>query len=259
MKKHILDLRIVSNRKLSATTSQLVLTPAEEGVTLPEILPGQFLNAEVPDSKTTFLRRPISISDVDTAANTLSLVIRNAGPGTAALIGLVPGQTFSAVLPLGNSFPPAGRISGSILLVGGGVGIAPMLIYARRLHAKGIEPVVLQGAGSADDLLLTESFEPLAETFYTTLDGTRGTRGLVTDSEIFNDRHFDMIVCCGPLPMMKAVNEKARAVGTECYVSLENRMACGIGACLCCVENTVDGNKCTCTDGPIFNTKDLTW
>ena len=111
---------------------------------------------------------------------------------------------------------------------------------------------------SGEDLPL-EEFEKIAPVEVATEDGSKGTRGFVTDCPSLNDYKYDIWAVCGPMPMMKAVARIARSRDIECYVSLENKMACGLGACLCCVEKTVDGNQCTCTSGPVFNAATLLW
>lgn len=256
--KKIMDLRIVSNTPLGDKYVLMVLTPTDYQK-LPEIKPGQFVNIAVPNSKTTFLRRPISVNRVSADGRELHLLIRLAGDGTRALARLQPGGMLNVVLPLGNTFPLEDTEGKRILLIGGGVGVAPLLYYGERLKAKGAKPAFLLGARTVDDLLLLGEFNAVAPTCLATEDGSLGVKGFVTDSPVMANPDFDMWVCCGPGPMMKAVAKQARALGIDCYVSLENMMACGVGACLCCVEKTVRGNVCVCTNGPVFNINELTW
>ncbi len=256
--KKIMDLRIVTNTRLGDKYVFMVLTPTDYQQ-LPAIEPGQFVNIAVPNSKTTFLRRPISVNRVSRDGRELHLLIRLAGDGTRALAELLPGDMLNVVLPLGNTFPMDGTKGKKVLLIGGGVGVAPLLYYGERLKADGAEPVFLLGARTADDLLLLGEFDAVAPTCLATEDGSLGVKGFVTDSPVMANTDFDMWVCCGPSPMMKAVAAKARQLGIDCYVSLENMMACGVGACLCCVEKTVRGNVCVCTNGPVFNINELTW
>lgn len=257
MKKAIIDFQVIENICLSPLYSLIRLTP-EGGVPLPECLPGQFVQIAVEGSKTTFLRRPISICNVDRDANELWLLIRLAGAGTAALLDSREGDVMNIIMPLGNGFSLPENKSQSILLIGGGVGVAPLLLLGRELKSKGYVPKFLLGARSSEDLLLLDEFRKVGETFISTDNGTAGEKGVITMNSVLTD-HWDRIYCCGPSPMMKAVAKKAREIGAECEVSLENMMACGLGACLCCVEKTVKGNVCVCTEGPVFNINDLTW
>lgn len=252
MMKKILDLTVKENRRLNKDTFLLVLHSME----LPEIKAGQFVNIKVENSPSTFLRRPISVHDVDPVQGLLSLLIKIVGEGTEKLAELASGEKLNMILPLGNWFsqPDSGRC----LLVGGGVGIAPLLHLAKNLKSKGIEAVVLIGTRSEKDIVLREEFEKYARVCYTTEDGSCGEQGYPTQHSILNET-FEHIFCCGPEPMMKAVARYAYSKNIDCEVSLENMMACGIGACLCCVNDTKSGHKCVCTEGPVFNINDLKW
>ena len=257
MKKYILDLKVVENRRVHELYTLLKLT-THDGSALPEMLPGQFVQVAVDGSKTTFLRRPISINNVDRLSNQLWLLIRNAGDGTRALMALKEDDILNVMLPLGNAFSIPQNANDSILLVGGGVGVAPMLYWGAQLKEKGFVPQFLIGARSAKDVLQLDEFEKIGKIAVSTEDGTMGEKGLVTTNSILSTS-IDKIYCCGPAPMMKAIAKVAKEREIECEVSLENMMACGLGACLCCVENTVKGNVCVCTEGPVFNINELTW
>ncbi len=250
--KKIIDFIVKENRRLNDDTFLLTLHSTE----LPAIKAGQFVNVKVEDSPETFLRRPISIHDVDEENGLLYLLVKIAGAGTSKLSTLAAGDKLNIVLPLGNSFSqPA---NGRCLLVGGGVGIAPLLHLSKELKKKNIDTTILIGTRSKKDIVLEEEYRKYAPTYYTTEDGTYGERGYPTQHSILKE-HFDHIFCCGPLPMMKAVAQFAHTRNIDCEVSLENMMACGIGACLCCVNDTKEGHRCVCTDGPIFNINDLKW
>jgi dihydroorotate dehydrogenase electron transfer subunit len=145
------------------------------------------------------------------------------------------------------------------LLVGGGVGTAPLLYMGAQMSLMGFRPTFLLGARTADMLLQLEDFKRVGDVYVTTEDGTMGEKGFVTQHSILFKQHFDRISVCGPSPMMKAVARFAKQNGVPCEVSLENMMACGLGACLCCVEKTVKGNVCVCTEGPVFDVNELTW
>lgn len=254
MKKHLLDFKVEENIRLTNAYALLKLTPAD-GSELPEMLPGQFVQVAVDRSKATFLRRPISINNVEN--NRLWLLIRNAGEGTEHLIASKQGDVLNLLLPLGNGFP-TDSVKGKILLVGGGVGIAPLVYLGRTLKASGLDVEFMTGARSKNDLLMIDLMREIGPVHISTYDGSEGDCGVVTLNHAWNN-DWARICCCGPAPMMKAVAAIARQRQIECYVSLENMMACGLGACLCCVEKTVKGNVCVCTEGPVFNINQLTW
>lgn len=256
MKKYILDLKVVENSSPHPRYCLLKLTHNSK---LPEMAPGQFAEIRIDGSKYTFLRRPISINFVDYERNEIWFLVAKVGEGTKALAELQCGRTVNVILPLGNGFTPLSSPKQKILLVGGGVGIAPLLYYGKCLNDLGAKPTFLLGAKSASDLLELDFFHGLGTVYTTTEDGSMGEKGFVTQHSILNQIRFDRISACGPKPMMVSVARYAKAAGIECEVSLENKMACGVGACLCCVENTTEGHKCVCKDGPVFNINDLLW
>lgn len=256
MKKYILDLTVNS---VEALSDKHVLIKLTDDKPLPEMLPGQFVEVRVDNTPSTFLRRPISINNVDYDHNELWLLVAAVGDGTRQLQKLQKGDRLNCVLPLGNSFTMPTDSTQKILLVGGGVGVAPLLYFGKRIKAMGGEPTFLLGARSAKDVLERELFEQVGRVLITTEDGSEGEKGFVTNHSVLAQEHFDRISTCGPKPMMMAVARYAFKNDIECEVSLENNMACGVGACLCCVEKTVEGNKCVCKEGPVMNIKKLTW
>lgn len=256
MKKYIKDLTVA---EVSYPHSRYVLLKLTDSEPLPEMLPGQFVQVKVEGSNSTFLRRPISIHYVDCELNQLWLLVAMVGEGTKTLGKLKAGDTLNLVLPLGNGFSPVQKEGEKVLLVGGGVGVAPLLLYGKYLKENGAEPVFLLGARSAADLLQLELFQKIAPVHITTEDASLGEKGYVTQHSILQQEHFDRISVCGPKPMMVSVTRYAKSTGTPCEVSLENMMACGLGACLCCVEKTVKGNVCVCTEGPVFDIEQLNW
>lgn len=226
--------------------------------TIAEIKPGNFAELKIPNAPDVFLRRPLSVLDVDHDENTISFYVKIIGKGTEKLGKLRGGDKVNVIYPLGNSFSING--TNKALLVGGGSGIAPFILLGRELKQKGVEITFLIGARTKEDVLLTNEFKKLGDVLVTTEDGTMGQTGLVTHHSVFSEEfEFDKIYTCGPDPMMKAIAEIAAEKGVDCEASLENMMACGFGACLCCVVETHGGNKCVCTEGPVFNTKDLAW
>lgn len=256
MKKLILDLTVNS---VEALSDKHVLIKLTDDKPLPEMLPGQFVEVRVDNSPSTFLRRPISINNVDYDRNELWLLVAAVGDGTRQLQKLQKGNRLNCMLPLGNSFTMPTDSAQKVLLVGGGVGVAPLLYFGKRIKAMGGEPTFLLGARSAKDVLERELFEQVGRVLITTEDGSEGEKGFVTNHSVLAQEHFDRISTCGPKPMMMAVARYAFKNDIECEVSLENKMACGVGACLCCVEKTVEGNKCVCKEGPVMNIKKLTW
>lgn len=256
MKKYILDLTVNS---VEALSDKHVLIKLTDDKPLPEMLPGQFVEVRVDNSPSTFLRRPISINNVDYDRNELWLLVAAVGDGTRQLQKLQKGDRLNCMLPLGNSFTMPTDNAQKVLLVGGGVGVAPLLYFGKRIKAMGGEPTFLLGARSAKDVLERELFEHVGRVLITTEDGSEGEKGFVTNHSVLAQEHFDRISTCGPKPMMMAVARYAFKNDIECEVSLENKMACGVGACLCCVEKTVEGNKCVCKEGPVMNIKKLTW
>lgn len=256
MKKHCLDLTVSSVQKLS-DRHVLIKLCSKDG--LPPMLPGQFVEVRVDDSPSTFLRRPISVNYVDEEKGELWLLVAMIGEGTRRLGRLVAGDVVNCLLPLGNGFTMPSSCETRVLLVGGGVGIAPLLYFGRKIREIGGEPTFLLGARTATDLLELDEFKALGRLLVTTEDGSLGEKGFVTNHPLLQNEHFDQISTCGPKPMMMAVARYANSKGIDCEVSLENMMACGLGACLCCVENTVEGNVCVCKEGPVFNIKKLKW
>lgn len=255
MKKYILDLTVVSVEHIH---ERYVLIKLTQALPLPEMVPGQFVEVRVDGSPMTFLRRPISIHFVDREHNELWLLVATVGDGTRKLAQLQLGDLLNCVLPLGNGFTPA-KPGEKVLLVGGGVGVAPLLYMGAEMAKARIEPTFLLGARTQQDLLMLAAFEQYGRVFVTTEDGSAGEKGFVTNHSLLQQEHFDRISTCGPTPMMKAVARLAKAQDIDCEVSLENLMACGVGACLCCVENTTEGHVCVCKEGPVFNTRKLLW
>ncbi|MDR2384243.1 MAG: dihydroorotate dehydrogenase electron transfer subunit [Tannerella sp.] len=258
MKKHVLDLKVVENVRFHDRYCLLKLTSDKR---LPEMLPGQFVQVKVTGSEKTFLRRPISINYVNKERNELWLLIQIVGPGTQKMAQYVSGDIVNTIVPLGNGFTvPQSVTDLKILLVGGGVGTAPILFMGKILKEMYFNLVFLLGGRTKNDIMQMDEFQKLGTVYVTTEDGSKGEKGFVTNhSTLLVSREFGKIYACGPKPMMEAVAKYAKDRNIDCEVSLENMMACGIGACLCCVEKTVKGNVCVCTEGPVFNINQLTW
>ncbi len=278
MAKAIIDLKVIANKRLSPMYSQIVLGLGDNNIEsgkdcsdsgaipdirsdfesiLKSIEPGQFVQIKIEGCNGTFLRRPISINFADPENRQLFILVRNAGEGTKRLCDVAVGETVNVIIPLGKGFSIEDT-NKHPLLVGGGVGVAPLLYLGKILKDRGITPSFLLAAKKASDLLLLDEFKKYGNVAISTDDGSMGSRGLVTENPVLNQA-WDIIYCCGPLPMMKGIAKISKRQNTKCEVSLENTMACGLGACLCCVEDTVKGNVCVCTEGPVFDTGNLRW
>jgi dihydroorotate dehydrogenase electron transfer subunit len=255
MTKRIEDFKVIANKRLNNDFFLIELSGDQK---LPEIKPGQFAQVKIEGSPETFLRRPISVHDVDFGRNTFKLLVQVAGKGTKQISLCKNGDYLNLILPLGNSFsmPETGE---RILLIGGGCGVAPLLFLAKTLKHNGHSPDILLGFRNTDRIIEYEQYLKIGKVFLTTEDGSMGEKGYVTGHSLLESDSWDRVYCCGPESMMKAVAKWSKKQKIECEVSLENLMACGIGVCLCCVVDTVKGHLCTCVDGPIFNINDLKW
>ena len=257
MKKTVQNLKVVANLRLNDDHHILILQAESQ---LETIYPGQFANLMVDHTPNVFLRRPFSIYSVDYVQNTISVFIKEIGPGTRSLAQAPVDSYINAIFPLGNSFTIPSEKS-EILLVGGGSGVASLMSLAQVLNKNLNEVSILIGARSAVDLVELDQFSRYGSVYTTTEDGSKGIKGYVTDHPIFGEElgRFNRIYSCGPEPMMRAVAAKAKLKSIFCEVSLENTMACGFGVCLCCVTETTQGHQCVCTDGPVFNSNQLKW
>lgn len=219
--------------------------------------PGQFISMYTNDGS-KLLPRPISICEIDKANGRLRVVYRVTGEntGTEQFSRLQPGDTLSVIGPLGNGFPLEKASGKKVFLMGGGIGVPPILELAKQIQCDKKQIVV----GYRDaHTFLKEEFEANGELYISTEDGSVGTKGNVMDAIRENGLEADMIYACGPTPMLRAIKAYAEENGLECYISLEERMACGIGACLACVCKSKEkdhhsnvNNKRICKDGPVF-------
>lgn len=220
---------------------------------------GQFV-AVYPRNASTLLPRPISICEVDKAAGRLRLVYRIAGKGTAEFSAYKTGDALEILGVLGNGFPVDKAKGRRVFLMGGGIGIPPMLELAKELEA---DKQIVVGYRNRD-LFLEEDMAKYGNVYIATEDGSVGTKGNVLDAIRANNISADLIMACGPMPMLRAVKQYAAEQGIEAYISLEERMACGVGACLGCVCKTREAdhhshvnNARICTDGPVFEAKEV--
>lgn len=222
---------------------------------------GQFI-AVYTKSDAMLLPRPISICEVDKAGGAIRIVYRIAGAGTAEFSGYMEGDTVSILGILGNGYnidgiPGSGNPSEKALILGGGIGIPPMLELVKEWTA--INRECYSVLGYRDELFLDKEFEAYGSVYVATEDGSAGTKGNVLDVVRENYLRADVIFACGPMPMLRAVKQYSEQEGIRAYISLEERMACGVGACLGCVCKTTKkdshsnvNNARICTDGPVF-------
>ena len=228
------------------------------------ILPGQFVHMKIPGMDGRILRRPFSVYAVDGQNGTLSILYQVVGTGSGHMTTLVPGHVgaFSVLGPMGNPWwLPAG--AKRVLFVLGGVGAAPLAMFGRQLVNAGVQLDVCMGAQTEDALVMRAYYEEAigVAPVCATDDGSYGHAGFVTEpaAALLRENAYDLVCCCGPEPLMRIVAGLASDADVPCEVSLEKRMACGIGACLSCVVDTVDGRKRSCVDGPVFDARKVVW
>ena len=216
-------------------------------------VPGQFISVYTKDAG-KLLPRPISLCQVDKEKGQLRIVYRVVGAGTSQFSAYQAGDDIEIMGPLGNGFPLERAAGKKVFLIGGGIGIPPMLELARQLDCE--KQAVL---GYRDVLFLNDEFEKFGDVYVATEDGSAGTKGNVLDAIRENGLKADVIFACGPTPMLRALKAYAEEHEIECWLSLEEKMACGIGACLACVcqskevdEHSHVHNKRICKDGPVF-------
>ena len=239
--------KVIENRPLSAKTMLMVL----EGDTQYVGSAGEFVNVAVEGK---FLRRPISICDYD--EKTITLLYDIVGEGTEIMSRLPLGVELDILTGLGRGFSED-KVCQRPALLGGGIGCAPLYNLSKKLLARGIKPVVILGFNSSKDVVAKEMFERIgAEVYVATVDGTMGTKGFVTDVIREKGLECDYFYACGPMPMLKAVCNTLEWSGE---VSLDERMACGFGVCMCCSVETRSGAKRICKEGPVFMKEDLIW
>lgn len=241
---------VCSNRAVTDTVYRMVLEgPLEGSITAP----GQFVNLKLPGY---YLRRPISVCEW--TEDTLTLIYKVVGHGTEAMAATPVGESFDLLAGLGNGFNTA--LSGDApLLIGGGVGIPPLYGLCKALLAEGKSPSVILGFNTAEEIFLKEEFEELLKdtdgnVYVTTVDGSAGTKGFVTD--VMKDLDYTFFYTCGPMPMFRAIESVAKTSG---QYSFEERMGCGFGACMGCSIQTKEGNKRVCKDGPVLMREEILW
>lgn len=221
-----------------------------------QTLPGQFIHVRIPDNAQPFLRRPLSVCNIDKKTGTMSVIYRIVGDGTRRLSLLKKGDIVDCMGPLGTGFKLDAK---KPLLIGGGMGIAPLVYLAEALAPNPVE--IILGGRNKQELFWTDFFSKSCKQIHiTTDDGSLGTKGFATDAlpKILESGNFDAIYTCGPEPMMRGVAKIAKQHNISCQVSLEAHMACGVGACLSCTCETSGGKRAKiCTDGPVFEASEV--
>ena len=250
---------IVSQTALSQGIYSMWLRFPEDYNAAAKAVPGQFLSLYCKEGS-RLLPRPISICEIAAQKRELRIVYRVVGEGTREFSEYVPGDSVEVVGPLGNGFTCRGS---SAILVGGGIGIPPMLELSKALSAQGVSVMAVLGYRNSD-LFLKKEFEQYASVYVSTEDGSVGTRGNVIDAIKASRLQADEIYACGPIPMLRGVKAFAMESGIPAQISLEEKMACGIGACLACVcqSKEIDShshvhNKRICKDGPVFDAREI--
>ena len=236
--------KISKNRKIAKNTFLMELVGETSDITAP----GQFVNIKLDGF---YLRRPISVCDVE--GDTLTIIYKVVGEGTEAMAKMEKGTALDVLTGLGNGYDTS--LSGARpLLIGGGAGVPPMFLLARKLVAEGKKPMAILGFGSKDEVFYKEEFEKLGvPVTITTADGSEGVKGFVTDAM---DCEYTYFYTCGPEPMLKALYNKSTTSG---QFSFEERMGCGFGACMGCSCKTKYGNKRICRDGPVLVKEEIIW
>lgn len=232
--------------------------------------PGQFINIRIGDGREHILRRPISISEIDRAENSVTIIYRIVGEGTKFLANVKKGNDIDIMGPLGRGYDVLSLKKGqTALLAGGGIGIPPLYELSKQFNQRGIKTIHLLGFNTQEEIFYEEEFSKLGETHVSTVDGSYGVKGFITDIikklQERNSLNFDKYYSCGPVPMLKTL---IKELGEDGYVSLENRMACGIGACYACVckkkhkigaplnNKKVEYTR-VCYDGPVYLASDI--
>ena len=237
---------VLENKPLTDSVWRMRLKADTSAITAP----GQFVNLKL-DS--LYLRRPISVCDWD--ERSVTLIYKIVGKGTEAMSHLWGGQaSVDVLLGLGNGYDLT-KSGPSPLLIGGGVGVPPMYGLAKKLLAQGKDVTVILGFNTKDEIFCEEEFKALgAKVFVTTVDGSYGVKGFVTD--VMKDLSYTYFYTCGPMPMFKAIEKTAVTSG---QFSFEERMGCGFGACMGCTCKTKYGSKRICKDGPVLEREEIVW
>lgn len=250
---------VISQKEIAPNIFELIL---EGELTYGMNEPGQFVHVKVVSGIDPLLRRPLSIANIDKELKQFTLIYRKQGRGTSILAEKRSGDKVEIMGPLGHGFPVNEVQKGeTALLVGGGIGVPPLYELSKRLQEQGVKVIHVLGFQTKEAIFYEEAFTKLGETFIATEDGTHGEKGFVTDVIKTRGLAFDCLYSCGPTPMLKALKH-SYGESNKVYLSLEERMACGIGACFACVCHTSEdpegsSYKKVCSDGPVFAAEEV--
>ena len=237
--------KIVSNKPLTKDVFEMIMSGDTSAITAP----GQFINIKLDGF---YLRRPISICDYDN--NTVTILYKVVGGGTEAMSRLESGAELDILCGLGNGFDVS-KSGEKPVLIGGGVGVPPLYNLCKKLIESGKKVTVILGFNTLSEIFYKEKFESLgAEVYVSTVDGSSGVKGFVTD--VLKNIDYDYFFTCGPMPMFRTIEKIASSSG---QYSFEERMGCGFGACMGCSCKTKYGNKRICRDGPVLEREEIIW
>jgi len=262
-------MRIEQNELIAPSIYQMILSPSSNNmndVIKPvqsdvEVKPGQFIYLRINDGTEPLLRRPISIHDYNPLTKQITLIYRIKGDGTKRISSKKRDEMIDVLGPLGNGFTYESMKHKHVVIIGGGIGIPPLYYLAKKILESGVTITTLLGFQSAEDAILIEQFALLGEVRVATIDGSLGTKGTVLDLINEGDK-WDTFYSCGPKGMLRGIQEKWEAEQINGYISLEERMGCGVGACYGCiikVDPNIEpsGYKKVCSDGPVFSFREV--
>ncbi len=251
------EAHVLVNENVGPRLYEIVL---EAPRTAQAVQPGQFIHMLIPGHEAHILRRPFSVYKADINKGIITILYQTVGQGTQLMTDIKPGEICNLMGTMGHGWKP---VDGKILIVGGGVGAAPLFLFAEKLAHENHPFEVVLGAQTESMMVTRHDYAEILghDPILATDDGSLGHHGFCTQPvvEALATGGYAGVFCCGPEPLMHAVADIAAEADTDCWISMEKRMACGIGACLSCVVNTVDGKRRSCVDGPVFNAKDVVW
>lgn len=249
-------------RQNIALTDTLWLMKVEVEEIGVQLQPGQFVHVQLPGMEGHILRRPFSVYYTEDNNKVLAILYQVVGYGSAHMTTLNPGAVVSVMGPIGQGWSVPSNAS-KVLLVAGGVGGAPLYLHAEALKAAHVDMDVVLGAQTEKALVVEDRYKTLLgkDLLIATDDGSKGRKGFCTEvvKDCVQAQNYDYVYCCGPEPMMRIVSELCLEAGLPTFISLEKRMACGIGACLSCIVETKQGRKRSCVDGPVFDAAEVIW
>lgn len=251
--------RVLSNEHLGCS---LYLVKLESPRIAQSLAPGQFVHTQLPGMEGHILRRPFSVYDTQPEEGIIEILYQVVGYGSAHLSTLQPGAEVANIGPVGRGWQAPADCK-RVLLVGGGVGAAPLFLFSKQLVGEGVQVDVVLGAQTAEAMVADKRYEDALghPPVIATDDGTLGYAGFCTQpaQQLLDENEYDFCACCGPQPLMRIVAGMAKERKVPCQVSMERRMACGVGACLSCVIDTTEGKQRCCVDGPVFDAEEVVW